>query len=82
MKIQLDTVNKTIKIEEDINLREFITKMKVLLGKEYEEYILLPETITYWTNPIYPNPLYPTISYVTNTGNYTADNTGIFNISM
>ena len=90
MKIQIDFTNKTIKIEENVNLREFITKIQVLLGKEYEEYSLIPEVIMNWNNPIYipfptepvyPNPYYPTWM-ASETENYTTSNTGIYNISM
>ena len=94
MKIQLDTVNKTIKVQENINLREFITKIQVLLGKEYEEYTLHTDTIPeYWynpiyipfpTEPIYPSPYYSTFITCENGVQVSNDtySTGTFNIEM
>jgi hypothetical protein len=57
MKIQLDTENKTVKIEQDVNLNEFITKVKLLLGKDFKDYILDTGGITYWFSPLEAYPL-------------------------
>ena len=76
MKVQLDTVNKTIKVEENINLDEFITKVKLLLGKDYKSFTLQTGTITYWYNPITwtpYNPYYQDPSYYTGTYNVGYD---------
>lgn len=67
MKIQLDTVAKTIKIEENILLGEFIDKLKIILPKkEWRNFTLIPEVLKDWFNPIvipYPGdyiiPTYP-----------------------
>jgi len=74
MKIQLDTTNKTIKVEGNILLGEFIDKIKTILPKkEWKTFTLIPETIiNEWINPIvipwivptYPiYPTYPTYPY-------------------
>jgi len=85
MKIQLDTKNKTIKVEENVNLGEFITKVKLLLGKDYENFTLEIGAITYWYNPItwtpsypyYENPYYYTGTIeVNNYATTTVDSTG------
>jgi hypothetical protein len=54
MKIQLDTISKTIKVEGNILLGEFIDKIKTILPKkEWKTFILIPEiVINNWTNPI------------------------------
>lgn len=51
MKIQLDTKEKTITIEEQINIKEFITTIKKLLPN-WDEYSLKVTTIYNWWNPI------------------------------
>lgn len=61
MKIQIDTELKTIKIDEGIKLGEFTDKIRKLLP-DWKEYMLMPDTITYWTNPVIyqdPIPSYP-----------------------
>lgn len=66
MKLQIDTENKTIKIEEAVNIDKFIKMVKKLFpNNEWKEYELEVGTITYWTNPypiIYPLT-YPTDPY-------------------
>lgn len=53
MKIKIDTTNKTIHIEEDINLGEFFDKLSVLFGNDaWREYELRVATIYNWVNPI------------------------------
>jgi len=53
MKIQLDTTNKTITIEEDINLNDFMEKINILLpGGEWREFTLKMTKITEWRDPI------------------------------
>jgi hypothetical protein len=66
MKIQLDTTNKTIKVEGNILLGEFIDKIKIILPKkEWKTFILIPDiTISNWINPIiipWVTPVYPTV---------------------
>ncbi len=64
MKIQIDTNLKTITIEEEITLKElsdFLTKL--FSDRSWENYKLIPKTISTWDNPIiitYPTyPSYP-----------------------
>lgn len=54
MKIQLDTTNKTIKLEDNVSLKEFVSKIKKLLpNNEWQQFTLETNTtITYWSNPI------------------------------
>jgi hypothetical protein len=80
MKIQLDTTNKTIKVEGFILLGEFIDKIKVILPKkEWKTFILIPDVIiSNWINPIiipwsipvvpvypYTTPVYPYYPWIT-----------------
>lgn len=68
MKMLIDTVNKTITIEEDINLHDFHEEInKLLPGGEWREYTLKITKVVEWrdnnrTNPItqpWTNPLTP-----------------------
>lgn len=53
MKIQFDTTSKTIRIEERVNLGEFIEKMEMLLPNEqWKEFKLEVTVLTNWINPI------------------------------
>lgn len=78
MKIQLDTDNKTIKIEQDVLLSKLITTLNALLpNKEWKKYTLQTNTvINNWNSPIvikeryYSQPYYysqPWITYCSNT---------------
>ena len=67
MKIQLDTKNKTIKVEENINLKELVDFLDKILPKEWQKFTLETQTIiNNWNNPIYiekqvpyyPNPIW------------------------
>lgn len=53
MKIQLDTENKTIKIEADVLLSKLVKTLESLLpNKEWEKYTLQTNTvIEHWSNP-------------------------------
>jgi hypothetical protein len=55
MRLQIDTENKTIKIEKSINFDELFKNLKKLFpNNEWKEYKLETNTeITYWTSPIY-----------------------------
>lgn len=68
MKIQLDTENKTIKIEGDVLISELIKTLdKLFPKKEYKDYTLITQTvIERWSDPIiipklvpHPVPMYP-----------------------
>lgn len=97
MKIQLDTVNKTITIEEDVNLHDFYEQLNSILpdGK-WREFTLKVSKITEWRDPINVpriptppynpgvdpwTPTYPQIWYTTNTGEAEL-NPGVYNFKM
>lgn len=76
MKVQLDTVAKTIKVEEQINLGEFIEALDKLLPNDlWKEFKLetntvinnwnIPVVINPWFVPAQPQPL-PWITYNNN----------------
>jgi hypothetical protein len=68
MKIQLDTENKTMKLEKDVVLSKLIeTLEKLLPNGEWKEFTLETNTVIHqWSNPVvlpsvipYPVPPYP-----------------------
>jgi len=65
MKIQIDTVAKTIKVESDVKLKELITSLKTMFpNKEWEDFVLTTNTIIQnWSYPIYVEKLVPDKSY-------------------
>ena len=67
MKIQLDTTNKTIKIEERVLLSKLIQTLNGLLpNKEWKKYILETNTvIQHWNSPyiIEEIPVWPIVTY-------------------
>lgn len=64
MKIQLDTVNKTITIEEDVNLHDFYEQINAILpdGK-WREFNLKVSKIVEWREPITITPHTPINPY-------------------
>ena len=63
MKLKLDTINKTIEIEENVNLDELFKTLKVLLPNDtWKEYTLYMNATIYWTNPITIPIIYPEIT--------------------
>lgn len=53
MKIQLDTIEKTLTIEEDVNLHDFYEQINALLPNGlWREFTLKVATITEWRDPI------------------------------
>ena len=67
MKIQLDTIKKTIKLDEDVKFSTLIETLNKILPKgEWKKFTLETNTVFQgWTNPIiikeYPTyPQYPT----------------------
>jgi len=75
MKIQLDTTEKTIKIEEKVNLGEFIDALEKLLPVGlWRTFTIEVQVITNWSNPIiirdhvwpdWRHPLYPQYPWIT-----------------
>ena len=67
MKIQLDTTNKTVKIEENIKVSKLIATLKKLLPEDWKEFTLETHTtINNWGSPyiireypVYPKPYIP-----------------------
>ncbi len=61
MKIQLDTENKTIKLENDILLSKLIATLDSLLpNKEWKKYTLETNTtINHWHSPVVIEKFYP-----------------------
>lgn len=60
MKIQLDTINKTITIEEDVNLHDFYEELNGLLpGGLWRDFTLKVEKIRERNNPITVTPHTP-----------------------
>lgn len=66
MKLQLDTKNKTITIEESIKLDEFFQMIKKLLPDEWKQYRLEIKNIINWVNPIVieKEKINPWITYI------------------
>ena len=94
MKIQLDTINKTITIEEDVNLHDFYEEINSILpGGLWREFTLKVEKIKEWNNHITvtphtpinpytnPYPTYPQIWYTTSNSDNDTLITGIYNIT-
>ncbi len=97
MKLQINTTEKTIKIEESVNLNDlFETLDKLFPNLEWKEFKLEQTIITNWTSPIviqpfepYQSPLYPwqsPIIYGNNTTSETTTSTvtnvGIYNVQV
>lgn len=64
MKIQIDTEKKVLRLESDVNLGEFMTKIRVLFPKgEWKDFKLETNVKVEWRNPIYVDrwhyPTYP-----------------------
>lgn len=53
MKLQIDTTNKTIRIEEPVNIGELMALLeKILPNSEWKEFSLEIKTIEHWVNPV------------------------------
>lgn len=94
MKIQLDTIKKTITIEEDVNLHDFYEELNAILpGGLWREFTLKVGEIGNWGIQTYrtPNsfppydspfpPTYPQIWYTNTSGDGITLNEGIYNIT-
>ncbi len=64
MKIQIDFDNKVIKLESNVNLKEFYDKVKTILDN-WQEFSLGTNTVINWNSyPVYPyRPPYYTNPY-------------------
>jgi hypothetical protein len=65
MKLQLDTDNKTIKIDESVKLTKLMQVVKKLLPNgEWQDFTLITNTtIQHWSSPVIYKEYYPTPSY-------------------
>ena len=60
MKIQLDTSQKTITVEQDINMLELLQAVKKLLPNDWKEFTLQTHTtINNWNSPTIIHERYP-----------------------
>lgn len=63
MKIEIDTINKTIKVEEQVNFCELNRELKKMLGDNLKDYVVLPHANIITTYPVYverwPQPNVP-----------------------
>ena len=63
MKFEIDTENKTIKLQEDVKLSDLVQELKGLLDKDWENYTLIMDErveYVYTSNPtITPPPIPP-----------------------
>lgn len=93
MKLQLDTKEKTIKLESDVKFSELISTLEKLLPKgEWKEFKLETNvTINTWRNPIIirdytrPYPSYPWVTYSSNSNKRLCDyslKAGTYNIEL
>jgi hypothetical protein len=80
MKIQIDTNNKIIKLEESIKLDILLNELEKLLPN-WKEYTLEVNTTIYWADPVVPvypqYPYWPWWEPVT-----ISDNTGTYNLEL
>jgi hypothetical protein len=53
MRLQIDTVLKTIKLENNIKISELIENLKTLLPNDWMDFTLETNVTIGWTNPIY-----------------------------
>jgi hypothetical protein len=56
MKLQIDTVAKTIKFDQTVKIRELINVLDKLLPKEWKDYSIETGSVIYW-------PSYQVIKY-------------------
>ncbi len=73
MKIQLDTVNKTIQIEEDVNLHDFYEQINGLLpGGLWRDFTLKVGKLVEWKEPykVTPNTPFNPYNPLTNPNPY------------
>ena len=83
MKVQLDFDSKEIRLENGINLGEFISKIKKVLPN-HKEWTLISNSVIHWntfSKIVYPYDTTP-FYYDTNTPVYSGLNTGTYNVEM
>lgn len=89
MKLQIDTVAKTIKVDENVKFKELIKVLKKMFPDTWDDYSLVGNEVIYWYNPIpwtyvNPQPL-PWITYTAGTYEYQPlpeGSTSVFNIDV
>lgn len=53
MKLQIDTDNKTIKVDDDVQFSELVEALEKLLPKGlWKDFTLQNERIDWWNNPV------------------------------
>jgi hypothetical protein len=96
MKIQIDTINKTLTIEESVNLHDFYEEINNLLpGGTWRDYTLNVTKIIEWINPITidtpynPPPIttpgtnpYPGIPQIWYGPTTTSNTSGVYNLDI
>lgn len=67
MNIEINTVDKTITVKEDVNLGELFKELEEMFPDlKWREYILIPAIISYWNlTSIYPTIPKPPYYYIT-----------------
>ena len=74
MKIQLDYDTKTITLEDNVNLKEFLNKLKWLKDKgvlpDFKEWKVEVQNTYYWNYPVTYQPTYPYYPFDTGTPHY------------
>lgn len=58
MKIQIDTIAKTLKVEQDVKLEELVAALDKLLPGEWKNFTLQTNITWQWANPIVITPHY------------------------
>lgn len=59
MKIQIDTEKKVLRLESDVNLGEFLSKVKILFPDgQWKDYRLETNVEIVWSSPIVYKPYY------------------------
>ena len=85
MKLQIDTVAKTIKVDENVKFKDLIKVLKKMFPDTWDDYSLVGNEVIYWYNPvpwtyINPTPLPWTITY--GAGDLIDSNTCVYNIDV
>jgi len=73
MKLQIDTENKTIKVEQNVLFSDLLKVLNKLLPKEWKNYTLETNSTWYWYNPI---PYYPSRPWTIGEPFYTTCDSG------